>query len=104
VRWLDTALGDLDLMKKPKLPKTDSIEKLAKFWDTHDLTDFDDELVEVVEPVFGRRIAVKVPLESGEVSAVERLARAKGTSPEELIRAWVLQELARGNKSRSHKP
>ena len=24
-------------MKKSKLPKTDSIEKLAEFWDTHDL-------------------------------------------------------------------
>jgi hypothetical protein len=23
-----------------KLPNTDSIEELARFWDTHDLTDF----------------------------------------------------------------
>jgi len=30
----------------------DSIEKLAEFWDTHDLTDFEDELEEVTEPVF----------------------------------------------------
>ena len=41
-------------MKKSKLPKTDSIEKLAKFWDTRDLTNFEDELEEVAEPVFAR--------------------------------------------------
>ena len=26
-------------MKKSKLPKTDSIQKLAEFWDAHDLTE-----------------------------------------------------------------
>ncbi len=41
-------------MKESKLPKTDSIQELAEFWDTHDLTDFEDELEEVIEPVFVR--------------------------------------------------
>ncbi len=86
-------------MKKSKLPKTDSIQELAQFWDTHDLTDFEDQLKEVAEPVFVRRSAIKVPLESGEVEAVEQMAQAKGMSREELIRAWVLEELTRGNKS-----
>jgi hypothetical protein len=31
-------------MKPPKLPQTDSIEELAKFWDAHDLIDFEDQL------------------------------------------------------------
>jgi hypothetical protein len=35
-----------------KIPETDSVEELARFWDTHDLTDFEDELEEVSEPVF----------------------------------------------------
>jgi hypothetical protein len=39
-------------MKTEHLPKTTSIEELAQFWDTHDLTDFEDELEEVTEPVF----------------------------------------------------
>jgi len=30
-----------EAMKTRKLPRTDSIQKLAKFWDTHDLTDFE---------------------------------------------------------------
>lgn len=33
----------------------DEIEELAKFWDSHDVTDFEDQLEEVAEPVFRRR-------------------------------------------------
>jgi predicted DNA binding CopG/RHH family protein len=90
-------------MKKPKMPETDSIQKLAEFWDTHDLTDFEDELEEVAKPVFVRHAAIKVPLESREVEAIEQMAQAKGVSREELIRAWVLEKLTRGNKSRPTK-
>lgn len=85
-------------MKKFKLPKTDSIQELAKFWDTHDLTDFEDELEEPSGPVFERNPAIRLPLKFHEAKAVEQMAHAKGVSPEELIRAWVLQELAREDK------
>jgi protein tyrosine phosphatase (PTP) superfamily phosphohydrolase (DUF442 family) len=86
-------------MRKSKLPKTDSIQKLAKFWDKHDLTDFEDELEEVAQPVFARRNggtrqAVNVPLEQREAKALQRLARAKGISREQLLRRWVLQKIA----------
>jgi predicted DNA binding CopG/RHH family protein len=90
-------------MKKSKLPKTDSIQKLAEFWGTHDLTDFGDELQEVAEPVFVRGGAINVPLESRDIAAVERLARSKGVSPEQLVRAWVLQQIARRSNARPTK-
>jgi hypothetical protein len=92
-------------MKKTKLPKTDSIKKLAQFWDSHDLTDFDDELQEVNDPVFVRAAPVKLLLEPREVQAVEQMAQAKGLSREELIRTWVQQKLARhGNgRAKNHK-
>jgi hypothetical protein len=44
-------------MKKTTLPRTDSIQELAQFWDTHDLTHFEEELEEVTEPVFVRETA-----------------------------------------------
>jgi predicted DNA binding CopG/RHH family protein len=87
-------------LKKPKLPKSKSIQKLAEFWDTHDLTDFEDELEEVAEPVFVRGDAIKVRLGTRETKAVERMAQAEGISREELIRAWVREKLARRNNSR----
>jgi hypothetical protein len=90
-------------MKKSKLPKTDSIQKLAEFWDTHDLTDFENELQAVAEPVFVRGTALKVPLESRDIAAVERLARSKGVSPEQLVRSWVMQRITRRNNPRPTK-
>lgn len=42
-------------MTQQNIPRTDSIEELAKFWDSHDLTDFEDQLEEVTEPVFERQ-------------------------------------------------
>lgn len=87
-------------MKKPKLPKTDSIQALADFWSADDLTDFEEELEDVSEPVFESGTAIKVPLESRQVEAVERMAHAKGVSREELIRTWVVQKLARGTSTR----
>ena len=90
-------------MKKPTLPKTDSIQKLAEFWDTHDLTDFEDELQEVADPVFVRGSAIKVPLESRDIVALERLARSRGVPREQLVRSWVLQRIARHNNPRRAK-
>jgi hypothetical protein len=29
-------------MNIEKIPQTDSIQELAEFWDTHDLTDYED--------------------------------------------------------------
>ncbi len=82
-------------MKPPKLPQTDSIEELAKFWDAHDLIDFEDQLEEVTESVFERRpaTAMKIHLQPQEAKAVKRLAQAKGIDQEALIRGWVLEKL-----------
>ena len=30
-------------MNRRKIPQIDSIQELAKFWDSHDLTDFEDD-------------------------------------------------------------
>ena len=48
-------------MTQSKLPRIDSIQELAEFWDTHDLTDFEDELEEVTELVFVPGAAIIVP-------------------------------------------
>jgi hypothetical protein len=90
-------------MKKSKLPKMDSIQALAEFWDTHDLTDFENELEEVAEPVFVRGRDIKLHLQAREAGAVQQMAHAKGLSPAELIRGWVLEKLARRNNGRRNR-
>lgn len=82
-------------MKKPKLPQTDSIDELARFWDTHDLTEFEDQLEEVAEPVFQRssEAAMVLRLEPQDMDAVKRIAKARGIAQGDLLRQWVLERL-----------
>jgi predicted DNA binding CopG/RHH family protein len=77
-----------------KLPETDSIEELAEFWDTHDLTDFEDQLEEVAEPAFQRGTGtIAVPLQPQEIRAVRRIAESQGVDYIALVRGWVLEKL-----------
>jgi hypothetical protein len=81
-------------MKRRQIPQTDSIRELARFWDTHDVTDFDAELEEVTELVFERRPeAVVVHLRPIEAAAVKRLAESKGLASADLIEKWVRQKV-----------
>lgn len=80
-------------MSSQKIPETDSIQELAGFWDAHDLTDFDDQLTEVEEPVFHRETVVKIHLPCKEAQAVKRIADSQGVGKADLIRQWVLEKL-----------
>ena len=80
-------------MNIERIPQTDSIQELAGFWDTHDLTDFENQLEEVTEPVFERRIVVRVQLEPEEIEALNEIAKSRGVGPADLIREWVLEKI-----------
>ncbi len=83
-------------MKTRRLPQTDSIAELARFWDTHDLTDFENQLEEVTEPVFERRAVISLDLEMSEAEAVRKMAKAKGLADVELIQGWVRERIRSG--------
>jgi hypothetical protein len=78
-----------------KLPKTDSVRELAEFWDTHDLTDFADEMVEVGQRVFARPPGTgdTVPLTASERSALRDLEASRGVDEGALIQTWVREKL-----------
>lgn len=78
-------------MNRTNIPQTDSIQELADFWDTHDLTDFEDELEEVTAPVFDNSVSVQ--LKSEELEIIKTLAKLRGISPANLIREWVLEHI-----------
>ena len=81
-------------MKNQRIPKTDSIEELARFWDAHDMTDFEGELEEVTESVFARRgYQVTIRLDEGESETVRRIASARGIEEAALIQEWVREKL-----------
>ncbi|MCP3963195.1 MAG: hypothetical protein GY719_35595 [bacterium] len=81
-------------MKTARLPDTDSIDELARFWDTHDLTDFEDQLEEVAEPVFryGQK-GITVPLAPEEIEAAQQVARSEGSDLAGLLHGWIIEKL-----------
>ena len=77
-----------------KIPETDSIRELADFWDTHEVTTFEDQLEEIAAPVFARAPkGVIVHLSDHELTAIRTIAAARGVDEAALIHEWVQQKL-----------
>jgi len=77
-----------------KIPDTDSIRELADFWDTHEVTAFDDQLEEVTDAVFTRaRNGVTVPLSGDERAVIRKIAASRGVDEVALIHEWVQEKL-----------
>jgi len=77
----------------PKMPRTDSIQELAAFWQCHDLTDFEEELEEVPSRVFQRAHVVGVALTRDEHKALREAAASRGIDEAALIRERVKERL-----------
>jgi predicted DNA binding CopG/RHH family protein len=80
-------------MNSPKIPQTDSIKELAQFWDTHDLTDFTEELEKVTEPIFEKKNKLEIYLESSKIAYLKMLAQQQGVNYQELIKEWILEKI-----------
>ena len=78
-------------MKTKRIPKTDSIRELARFWDTHEVTEFESELEEVTEQVFEPVIPLSLQYE--EAKAVRRIAKTEGVPDAVLIRSWIQEKI-----------
>ena len=94
-------------MNSQRIPDTDSIEELSSFWDTHDLTDFEDQLEEVPTPTFARRKegTVAIALTPKEAQTLRRLAQSEGIKETTLVRNWVREKLSQSSLSkRPNKP
>ena|SRR5712691_1920601 len=82
------------------ISQADTLEKMGKFWDTHDFTDFDN--LEAPDVEF--QIACAVPIELDLLAAVEQQARLCGVQVETLINLWLQQKLVEQSPKRSQVP
>ena len=91
------------MKKKDPIPQTDSIRELAQFWDTHDFTDYEDEMENVTEIVIdlNGRAKVAIPLSAKEQAALKRIARERKLQPEPLIRQWIHEKIEAASTAKS---
>jgi predicted DNA binding CopG/RHH family protein len=90
------------LKKGPKrIPKFKSEKEEARFWDTHDLSQYWDQLEEVDEmielaPELAKRIQERmkkrmlaIRLEEWQIARTKEIAQKKGLPYQQLMRQWI---------------
>lgn len=77
-----------------RIPSFQNIEEEATFWDTHNFTEFDEELRPVQVKVSKNLSApLSVRLDPRDRAELVRRAEARGVGPSTLIRMWVKEHL-----------
>ena len=96
--------------ERSRIPHFKTIEAESVFWDTHDLTEFEDELEVVTDVRFVRaegrpaKKAITVRLEADTLEALTQQARAKGVGPSTLARMWIRERLDKAGATSSPQP
>jgi predicted DNA binding CopG/RHH family protein len=79
-----------------KIPKFKTVAEERKFWDTHSVIDYLDELEETKEIVFERprlKRNFQMRLDDATINRLKKLAHVKGVDVSTLIRGWIRQHL-----------
>lgn len=86
----------MKLKKKSKIPKFKTYEEEANFWDTHEITEFEDE-TEDVEIVFElnkpRDEAIVLRVQKDLKEKLDKKARSLGLNLSTLARMWLMEKL-----------
>jgi predicted DNA binding CopG/RHH family protein len=80
---------------RPKrIPKFSSIEEEAKFWDTHDTTDYESEF-KPADVRFAANLSkgITIRLDPETLQTLRQQAKKKGLGPTTLARMWILERL-----------
>ena len=82
--------------KGSKIPKFKSYKEEAKFWDTHESTDFLDEFrparLRFPKP---RKRLISIRLPEAEIIGLKRIAARKGIGYITLLRTWITERFFR---------
>ena len=78
-----------------RIPRFRTEAEEARFWDTHDTTEFLDELtpVKVTFPRPKPKVLVSIRLPKSDVVLLRRCAMRKGLGYGSLIRMWLIERL-----------
>jgi CopG antitoxin of type II toxin-antitoxin system len=83
--------------KSKKLPKFESLDKLVEFLDTHDTSEYWDQMPEVHFDIDIKKRTHLVALDENLANEVTEVARSKKTSSEALINSWIKEKLSKAS-------
>ncbi len=77
-----------------KLPQFETLDELVEFWETHDFTDYLDEMEEVdLDPLLTEPTVLHIPLEAEPLAKLAQMAAKQGITPSRLVRSWIKERL-----------
>ncbi|HBG63586.1 MAG TPA: hypothetical protein DDX16_05035 [Candidatus Omnitrophica bacterium] len=80
---------------KNKIPKFKSLEEERRFWDSHSITDYTDELkpakVKFIRP---KKKLISLRLDTPQIESLKEIASRKGLGYLSLIRYWLSERLS----------
>jgi hypothetical protein len=80
--------------RRKRIPEFRSREEEAAFWDTHDVTDYLDELRPVrVRAAPHLSAGMTVRLDPADREILGRIASERGVGPSTLVRMWIKERL-----------
>lgn len=85
--------------KISKIPQFSSREEEARFWETHSISSFADEL-KPVRARFAKNLSegLHIRLDLDTLTKLRQEAEEKGIGPTTLVRMWVLEQLRSSHK------
>jgi len=79
---------------RARIPKFTNRQEEAKFWESHSVSDFIEEL-KPVNARFAKNLSegLHIRLNSQTLSTLREKAKDKGIGPTTLVRMWILEQL-----------
>lgn len=80
---------------KKKIPDFKSDKEIAEFWGNHSITDFEEELEIVKNPIFIRpkRQTITIRMDKKYLDIVKAISSKKGIGHSALIRMWIMEKI-----------
>ena len=77
-----------------KIPTFTNREEEARFWETHSISDFQDEL-KPVKARFAKNLSegITIRFDHSTLNELREVAHDKGVGPTTLARMWILEQL-----------
>lgn len=88
--------------RKSRIPKFKSFQEEAKFWDTHDTTDYEAEF-KPIKIRFAKNLSesITVRFDKEVLTTLRQEATTKGIGATTLIRMWVLERLGQQKQNQA---
>lgn len=91
------------MTKVKKIPRFESLKEEARFWDTHDITDYLGEMKEVTikfEPALIKKEVLTLRIPSKLKKHLAKIAESYGINLSTLARIWLIDKLKQSEGSK----